>query len=99
MKDIEKSFNNILNEFNNYTIEDKLKIISNLIFKIYPELYKEDILWNKLKVPELSIMEDYQELIDMYGFHKDESYVYKVLDSGHNLLAMSLELNKKKNNK
>ncbi len=97
MKDINESFNIILNEFNTYDVEDKLKIISNLIFNLYPDLYKSDVLWNKLKVPELSLMEDYQELSDTYGFHKNESYVYKVLDSAHNLLAISLDLRKKNN--
>ena len=32
MKDINESFNIILNEFNTYDVEDKLKIISNHIF-------------------------------------------------------------------
>ena len=31
MKDINESFNIILNEFDTYEVEDKLKIISNLI--------------------------------------------------------------------
>ena len=97
MKDINESFDMILNEFDIYEVEDKLKIISNLIFNVYPDLYKSDVLWNKLKVPELSLMEDYQELSDTYGFHKNESYVYKVLDSAHNLLAISLDLRKKNN--
>ena len=51
MKDINESFNIILNEFDKYEVEDKLKIISNLIFNVYPDLYKSDVLWNKLKVP------------------------------------------------
>lgn len=97
MNDIKKSFNIIEEEFNNYSVEDKLKIISNLMFKLYNDLYKEDVLWNQIKVPEISIMENYQELSDTYGFHKEKSYVFKVLDNAHNLLAISLELKKNKN--
>ena len=47
MKDINESFNIIFKEFYTYEVEDKLKNISNLIFNVYPDLYKSDVLWNK----------------------------------------------------
>lgn len=69
-------------------VEDKLVVLSNLLFDCYNELYNEDILWNKVQVSKLKLKEDFNELEDTYSFHK-ESFVYKVLDSAHNILLVS----------
>ena len=60
------------------------------------ELYKEDKLWNKLNLPNLKFKEDYNELEDTYNFHKENSYVFTVLDSAHDILLIANSINKNK---
>ena len=56
-------YNQITEILKDYTIEDKLIFITNLLFDSYDELYKEDELWNKLNLPNLKFKEDYNEFI------------------------------------
>lgn len=89
-------YNQITEILKDYTIEDKLIFITNLLFDSYDELYKEDKLWNKLNLPNLKFKEDYNELEDTYNFHKENSYVYTVLDSAHDILLIANNINKNK---
>lgn len=76
------------------TTEDKLVVISNLLFTLYQEVRKLDVLYNDLDKPLLENLENYRELQDVYSFNQG-SYVYNILNAAHDVLSVSLSISSK----
>ena len=87
------AYNKINRAMNDLQLTDKLLVISNLLFDCYPQAHTSDIIYNKLDKPHLKVLQDYTTLKDLYGFNED-SFVFKTLDSAHNILEMSIQLRK-----
>lgn len=75
-------------------LKNRLLILSNHLFDLYQDLKVADVKWNGIDKPILNHLDNYNELEDVYGFDKDNSFVYLILNSAHDMLALSQKLNK-----
>lgn len=83
----------IMEKLSGLELSDKLLIISNLLFECYSEARKADILYNKIDKPVLANVEDYAFMKELYNF-EETSFVYVILDRAHDLLRVSLNLDR-----
>lgn len=74
-------------------LSDKLLIISNLLFDCYEDARKSDLMFNNLDKPVLKNVEDYAYMKELYDF-EETSFVFVTLDRAHDLLSLSLKLDK-----
>lgn len=93
---VSKEYNVIKERLNPLQLNDKLLIISNLLFDCYPDTIKHDLLYKGISVPPIQNLENYSELTDIYSFKKD-ALTYNVLSSAHTVLSCYMEVNKKLN--
>lgn len=94
MNTLESKFNEVSLLLENLAIDQKLKIVANLLFSDYPDYKKLDTLYKQIDKPDLKLLNNYRELEDTYHFSKD-SYVYNILNCAHDLLSISssIEMN------
>lgn len=67
-----------------HSLEEKLILLSNCLFNLYPELKKADTL-KGIEAPEMRLPENYAELEEVYSFNKGAA-VFLVLNAAHDLL-------------
>lgn len=89
----DNAYKQISKQLNELVLADRLLVISNLLFDSYQPARKSDIIYNKLDIPELNVLEDFITLKDLYAF-KEDSFVFKTLNSAHDLLDLSIQLRK-----
>ena len=91
-QNLTKEYTKLSNQVKDLSLNDKLLIISNLLFDCYEDCYKADILYKDLQPSKLTNLENYSELKDTYAF-KENSFVFNTLESAHTILSTSIHLN------
>lgn len=79
----------------NIELSNKLLILSNLLFDCYQDTKRADLLYQQIDKPDIEVMENYAYMKELYNF-EENSFVYILLDRAHDILRLSVELDKYK---